>query len=87
MNTTTVGAFDAKNHFSELLDHALHGGETIVTKHGKPIAKIVPFEEEREDIEDVLLSIAVTRNEIAQRGSILEENESWKDIARKGLRS
>ena len=40
-----MGAFDAKNHFSELLEKALQGRETIVTKHGHPVAKIVPYHE------------------------------------------
>jgi prevent-host-death family protein len=61
MKTFTVGAFEAKNNFSELIDRALHGGETIVTKHGKPVAKIVPFVEEALAIADVLISIAETR--------------------------
>ena len=87
MITSTVGVFDAKNNFSELIDRALHGGETIVTKHGKPVAKIVPFVEEAVDIADVLSGIAETRKKITQRGSLLEEGESWNDVAREGLRS
>ena len=87
MKVTTIGAFDAKNSFSELLDRALHGDETVVTKHGKPIAKIVPYQEESEmKREEVLASISQTRSQIAIRGSILEDGESWKDVARHGLR-
>ncbi len=87
MDKSTIGAFDAKNHFSELIDRALHGGETIVTKHGKPVAKIVPFVEESAEVGAILTSIAETRNKVYQRGTLLEEGESWKDMARKGLRS
>ncbi len=84
----TIGAFDAKNSFSELLDRALHGDETIVTKHGKPIAKIVPYVEDSEiKQEEVLASISKTRAQIAHRGTMLEDGESWKEVARKGLRS
>ena len=36
--------------------------------------------------EDVFASIASTRTQIAQRGDILDKGESWKDVARKGLR-
>lgn len=86
MKTTTLGAFDAKNRFSELLDRALHGTETIVTKHGQPIAKIVPYTETDRCSEDVFASIAKTRSQIAQRGDIRDEGETWKDVARKGLR-
>ncbi len=87
MHTSTVGAFEAKNNFSELIDRALHGGETIVTKHGKPVAKIVPFVEESAEMADVLTSIAETRNKVSQRGALLEKGESWKEVAREGLRS
>jgi prevent-host-death family protein len=87
MEKSTMGAFEAKNHFSELIDRALHGGETIVTKHGKPIAKIVPFVEESLELTDVLSSIAVTRGKVLERGGVLKEGESWKELAREGLRS
>ena len=87
MRTGSVGAFDAKNRFSELLDKALHGKETIVTKHGHPIAKIVPFRENDSPASDVFTRIAKTRLSIASKGGICEKGESWKDVARKGLRS
>lgn len=37
----TVGAFEAKTKFSELLDRVERGEEVVVTRHGKPVAKIV----------------------------------------------
>ena len=38
-----VGAFDAKTHFSELLDR-VEGGETItITRKGIPVAKLSPL--------------------------------------------
>ena len=37
----TVGAFDAKTRFSELLEQAAAGEEILVTKRGKPVARIV----------------------------------------------
>jgi prevent-host-death family protein len=33
---------EAKNRFSELIDLALSEGPQIVTRHGKPVVKIVP---------------------------------------------
>ncbi len=38
----TVGAFEAKTKFSELLDRVAGGEEIIVTRHGKTVARIVP---------------------------------------------
>ena len=86
MKLASMGAFDAKNHFSELLEKALHGKETVVTKHGRPIAKIVPFREDDHPSKEVFDRIAKTRDKIAQRGGILNKGESWKDLAREGLR-
>jgi prevent-host-death family protein len=36
-----VGIFEAKTHLSGLLEEVEKGGEVIITRHGKPIAKLV----------------------------------------------
>jgi prevent-host-death family protein len=33
---------EAKNHFTKLVDSVAHGHEIIITKAGKPIAKVSP---------------------------------------------
>ena len=38
----TVGAFEAKTHLSNLLERVAEGEEVIITKHGKPVARLVP---------------------------------------------
>lgn len=38
----SVGAYDAKTHFSELLQKVESGEEIIITRHGTPIARLVP---------------------------------------------
>ncbi|MFO1112373.1 MAG: type II toxin-antitoxin system prevent-host-death family antitoxin [Rhodospirillales bacterium] len=38
----TVGAFEAKTQFSALLERVARGEEIVITKHGKPIARLVP---------------------------------------------
>ena len=40
----TVGAFEAKTKFSELLERVSAGAEITITKHEKPVARLVPFE-------------------------------------------
>lgn len=40
-----VNVHDAKTHFSRLLSRAESGEEIIIAKAGKPIARLVPFEE------------------------------------------
>ncbi len=39
-----VGTFEAKNKFSSLLDQVEHGAEIVITRRGKPVAKLVPAE-------------------------------------------
>jgi prevent-host-death family protein len=43
-HTMSVGAFEAKTKFSELLERASQGEEITITKHEKPVARLVPFE-------------------------------------------
>jgi prevent-host-death family protein len=37
-----VGAFEAKNKLSALLDRVEKGEEIVITRHGRPIAKLIP---------------------------------------------
>jgi prevent-host-death family protein len=37
-----IGAFEAKNKFGMLLDRVEHGEEIVITRHGKPVARLVP---------------------------------------------
>jgi prevent-host-death family protein len=37
----TVGAFDAKTNLSALLDKVEAGEEVVITRHGKPVARLV----------------------------------------------
>ena len=43
-----IGLFDAKNKLSELVDRAERGEETIITRRGKPVAKLVPMQPVRD---------------------------------------
>ncbi|MGE3921190.1 MAG: type II toxin-antitoxin system Phd/YefM family antitoxin [Gammaproteobacteria bacterium] len=40
----TVGAFEAKTHFSSLLKEVENGEQVLITKHGQPIAKLIPVQ-------------------------------------------
>jgi prevent-host-death family protein len=37
-----IGAFEAKNTFGALLDRAEAGEEIMITRHGKPVARLTP---------------------------------------------
>ena len=41
----SVGLFEAKTHLSELIARAERGEEVIITRHNKPVAKLVPIGE------------------------------------------
>lgn len=39
----SIGLFEAKTHLSELIARAERGEEVIITRHNKPVAKLVPI--------------------------------------------
>jgi prevent-host-death family protein len=44
--SNTVGAHEAKTHWFELLEKVGAGEEITITKHGAPVAKLVPVRKE-----------------------------------------
>jgi len=44
----TVGAFEAKTHLPRLLDRVARGESVTITRHGRPVAMLVPVVEHRE---------------------------------------
>jgi len=38
----TITAFQAKTRFGELLDRVCQGEEIIITRHEKPVARLIP---------------------------------------------
>ncbi len=39
---STVAAFEAKTRFGEILDRVMAGEEIVITRHDKPVARIIP---------------------------------------------
>ncbi len=85
----SVGLFEAKTHLSELIARAERGEEVIITRHNKPVAKLVPISEvspelvaRRRQIFDELQAIG---REIEKRGGPLtiEEILAWRDEGRR----
>ena len=50
----TVGAYEAKTRFSEVLADAANGETVVVAKHGVPVAQLVPI---RNDFADAAAAI------------------------------
>ena len=85
----TVGLFEAKTHLSELIARAERGEEVIITRHNKPVAKIVPIskvspELVRQRLEAVVAMQAIGREMIARGGPIT--NEEILEWVREGRR-
>ena len=59
-----VSAFEAKTHFGELLDRVSWGEEVVITRHDKPVARLVPEGAQR--LDDVRRTVAGLR-ELQQR--------------------
>jgi|PlaIllAssembly_1097288.scaffolds.fasta_scaffold2036773_1 prevent-host-death family protein len=62
----TVSAFDAKTHLSRLLLEVEQGNAITITRRGKPVARLVPVEAEREPLraEDVLKGFKEIRSRV-----------------------
>ena len=43
----SIGLFEAKTHLSELVARAEKGEEVVITRHNKPVAKLVPVHRTR----------------------------------------
>ena len=41
--TNSVGSYEAKTHLPQLLDRVEHGESIVITRHGKPVARLVPY--------------------------------------------
>jgi prevent-host-death family protein len=46
---TKISAFEAKTHFGKLLDRVAAGEEIVITRHDKPIARLIPEGAQRVD--------------------------------------
>jgi prevent-host-death family protein len=81
-----VGIFEAKTHLSSLLDEVEKGGEVTITRHGKPIAKLVrATDAPSEDVvERRRAAIAQLRAMAKARGTnfSIEEIKSWIEDGR-----
>ena len=77
----TVGAFEAKTHLSSLLERVERGEEVVITRHGRPVARLVPAE--KIDRERVRAAIAKLKE--LRAGSSLG-GLSWKELRDVGRR-
>lgn len=77
-----VGAFKAKTHLAQLLDQVEAGEKIMITRHGEPVAMLVPAKPapEQEQIRQLIAEIRATRTGTTLEGTTVKElvNEGRK---------
>ena len=79
----SVGAFEAKTHLPQLLERVAQGEEFIITKHGQPVARLVPATpaSPKPDVRQVISEMKAFR-----KGNTLGEGITIRDLIEEGRR-
>jgi prevent-host-death family protein len=76
----TIGAFEAKTHLSSLLERVAKGEKFTITKHGKPLARLLPVDQ----CDPAQVSAIVRRmEEIAAVQTLGGDWKAFRDAGRK----
>lgn len=75
----TIEAFQAKTHFSALLEQVEKGEQVIITKHGHAVAKLIPAT----DINPAQVRNAIQRLKTFAKNNKLN-NLDWKKLRDEG---
>ena len=80
---TSVGTFEAKTHLTHLLERVARGERITITNRGKPVAMLVPFDDENERD-----TARIGREMLAYRDRVKRTlgGASFRDIAHEGHR-
>ena len=77
-----IQASAAKASLAELLDEVERGQTIVITRHGRPVARLIPDEEERRrQIAQARAEIEAMRNQAPRVTA--EEILAWRDEGRK----
>jgi prevent-host-death family protein len=71
----TLGVYEAKTRLSELLDRVAAGKVVVITRHGIPVARLVPPAEESVDLVQVARTLTELRELGARVGFDLSSDE------------
>jgi prevent-host-death family protein len=71
----TVGAFEAKTHLSSLLERVARGEEIVITRHGKPLARLIPVAVADRSRIDLAISKLMTLRKGCKLGDL-----SWQEL-------
>jgi len=74
---TTVTAYEAKTHLPRLIRAVEQGETVIITRHGKPVAKLAPVEDQRRaDVAEVMKRMEALRRRLPKVP--LDEILAWR---------
>jgi len=79
----TVGAYEAKTHLPQLLERVAKGERIAITKHGVPVAMLVPVEQ-KQDMAWALQEVKKFRAERRARGIEPLTAEEIKEMINEG---
>lgn len=65
-----VSVANAKAHFSEILRKIENGGEIVITRRGRLVASLRPFQNPKKPIDFALLDSLLSRQPIAKVSSV-----------------
>ena len=78
----TVGSYEAKTHLPRLLDEVAAGETITITKHGRPVARLVPPDaDQRLSVEDVIAQLRALRQGQRHR-TTAAELRAWIEAGR-----
>jgi prevent-host-death family protein len=76
----TIPAFEAKTKFGELLDRVIAGEEIIITRHEKPVARLIAEgEQSRAQVQRAVAGLRALQTEIAASPEG-KRPFSWRDF-------
>jgi prevent-host-death family protein len=80
-----INLFDAKNRLSALIDQVEEGGEVMITRRGKPVARLVPVAPRGEQGRNAVEKLRALRHGIAARGETFTRDElkAYRDEGRR----
>ena len=60
----TIGAYEAKTHLAQLLERVARGEHLIITRHGKPVAQLIPVTGDRQRAQQAAARIVERRRHL-----------------------
>ncbi len=80
-----VSAFEAKTRFGELLDRVSRGEEVVITRHDKPVARLVPEGAQRlDDVRRTVAGLRALQRRIRQRSTAKLSNADVRAAIEEG---